>query len=292
MDGLMMQQYIEKAGVLIEALPYIKNFYEKIIVIKYGGSAMTNPVVRRNVLQDIVFMNYVGMCPVLVHGGGPFISKALEARGKKPTFVSGFRVTDEETMEVVEESLSQLNKDIVQEIIGLGSSAISLSGKDDHLIVTKKHPEINGEDIGFVGEITKINTEVIEKLVTSDIIPVISPVGVGQDGYAYNVNADTAAAAIARDLRALKFMLLTDVDGIYRNIEDKTSLVDHLSAKEAEEWIQSGVVKGGMIPKVRACLRAIDRGVKKAHIINGTVPHALLLEIFTDKGIGTEIVKR
>jgi len=289
---MMMQKLIEKADVLIEALPYIKNFYEKIVVIKYGGSAMLDPAVRRGVLEDIVFMNYVGMRPILVHGGGPFINKRLEARGKKVTFVSGYRVTDEETMGIVEEALTQVNRETVQEIIALGASAISLSGKDDHLIETKKHPEIDGTDIGFVGDVTRVNVGVLEKLVTSDIIPVVSPIGIGQDGYGYNVNADNAAAEIARELKALKIVLLTDVDGIRKIKEDPETLIPHVRQQEADELIQSGSVQGGMIPKVRACLRAMDRGAKKAHIINGKTPHALLLEIFTDKGIGTEIVKR
>ena len=287
-----MQEYIAKADVLIEALPYIRSFYQKVIVIKYGGAAMLDPVIRKNVLQDIVFMNYVGMRPILVHGGGPFINDKLKAGGKKVLFQSGFRVTDEDTMGVVEETLTQVNRDIVQEIIRLGSSAISLSGKDDHLIMTKKHPEIEGIDLGFVGDVTKINAAILEKLVTSDIIPVISPIGVGRDGYAYNVNADSAAAEIAREIRALKLVLLTDTEGILRDPKDPSTLISHVKISEADGLIQSGVVVGGMIPKMNACLRAMDRGVKKAHIISGHAPHAVLLEIFTDKGIGTEIVKK
>ncbi|MCA9396319.1 MAG: acetylglutamate kinase [Candidatus Omnitrophica bacterium] len=285
-----MQKYIEKAGVLIEALPYIRNFYEKIVVIKYGGSAMLDPAVRRNVLQDIVFMNYVGMRPVLVHGGGPFINKKLEAQGQKGVFKNGYRVTDEATMRIVEDCLEDVNREIVQEITSLGSSAISLSGKDDHLIMTKRHETADGEDIGFVGDVTDINSNLIQKLVTSDIIPVISPIGIGIDGFAYNVNADTAAAEVANSLAALKFVLLTDQDGILKDPKDISTLITHLDIKEIDKLIASGVIYGGMIPKVRACTRAMDGGVRKSHIVNGAIPHALLLEIFTDKGIGTEIV--
>ncbi|MBP9733565.1 MAG: acetylglutamate kinase [Candidatus Omnitrophica bacterium] len=287
-----MEKYIAKADVMIEALPYIQSFFEKIVVIKYGGSAMLDPVIRKDMLQDIVFMSFVGMRPVLVHGGGPFINKKLEAKGKKAIFANGIRVTDEDTMEVVDEALSEVNRDIVRELISLGGSAISLSGKDDHLIMTRKHAEVDGVDMGYVGDVTDCNVAILEKLVTSDIIPVISPIGVGKDGFAYNVNADTAAAEIARELKALKFVLLTDKDGILADVKDPSTLISQVKYAEAEELFQKGIIGGGMIPKVRACLRAMDRGVKKAHIINGMVPHALLLEIFTDKGIGTEIVKR
>jgi acetylglutamate kinase len=287
-----MQKLIAKADVLLEALPYIRAFYDKTVVIKYGGSIMHDAETRRGILQDIVFMNYVGMQPVLVHGGGPFINERLAKLNKQVKFVEGTRVTDEETMAVVEEELTEVNKEIVRELLALGSTAISLSGKDDHLIETRRHPEINGVDVGYVGEVTRVNGDVLEKLVTSDIIPVISPIGIGKDGYAYNVNADNAAAEIARNVGALKFMLLTDVDGILRDPKSPASLVSHVNAPEAEELIASGVISGGMIPKVRACLKSIERGVKKAHIVNGKIPHALLLEIFTDTGIGTEIVRK
>lgn len=292
MDQATMEKYIAKADVMIEALPYIQSFFEKIVVIKYGGSAMLDDTIRKDVLQDIVFMNFVGMRPILVHGGGPFINKKLEAKGKKAVFMNGVRVTDEDTMAVVDEALTEVNREIVRDLISLGASSISLSGKDDHLVMTRKHPEVDGVDLGYVGEVTQCNVSILEKLVTSDIIPVISPIGIGKDGFAYNVNADTAAAEIARELKALKFVLLTDKDGILADVKDPSTLISQVKFSEAEELIQKGVIGGGMIPKVRACLRAMDRGVKKAHIINGTIPHALLLEIFTDKGIGTEIVRR
>ncbi len=287
-----MEEMIKKADVLIEALPYIQNFFEKTIVIKYGGAVLTDTTIRREVLEDIVFMNYVGMRPVLVHGGGPYISKRLEQMGKEARFVKGFRITDQETMEVVEEELAKVNREIVREIISLGGSAISLSGKEDHLIEVKKHADIDGQDIGFVGDVTKINDDVVQKMITSDIIPVISPIGVGKDGSSYNVNADQAAAEIARSLGALKLAYLTNVHGILRNADDPDSTISHVTVADIETLIETGVISGGMIPKVMSCMRALERGVKKVHIINGKIPHGLLLEIFTDKGIGTEIVKR
>jgi len=283
---------IRKADVLIEALPYIQSFYDKTIVIKYGGAAMTDRAIRHNVLEDIVFMSYVGMRPLLVHGGGPFISKRLEELNREVKFVKGYRVTDEETMEVVEEELTKINRDIVREIISLGGSAISLSGNEDHLIEVKKHAEVDGRDIGFVGEITKINGDIIQRMLTSDIIPVISPIGIGKDGFTYNVNADQSAAEIARSLRAHKLVLLTNVRGILVDQTNPESLLSHATELEIAALIESKIVVGGMIPKVQACLRALDRGVKKTHIVDGKIPHGILLEIFTDKGIGTEIVKR
>lgn len=288
----MMEEMIKKADVMVEALPYIQSFYDKTIVIKYGGAVLTDIAIRRNVLEDIVFMSYVGMRPVLVHGGGPYISKRLEELGKEPKFVNGFRVTDEETIEIVEQELDKVNREIVREIISLGGSAISLSGKEDHLIEAKRHAEINGQDIGFVGEITKINGDVIQKMITSDIIPVISPIGIGKDGFTYNINADQASAEIARSLGALKLALLTNVNGILKDPADPDSVISHITVSEIDTLVEQQIITRGMIPKVKACTRALERGVKKVHIINGKIPHGLLLEIFTDKGIGTEIVKR
>ncbi|MCG3176154.1 MAG: Acetylglutamate kinase [Candidatus Omnitrophica bacterium] len=287
-----MEEMIKKADVLVEALPYIQSFYDKTIVIKYGGAAMTDNDIRRNVLEDIVFMSYVGMRPVLVHGGGPYISKRIQDMGKETRFVRGYRVTDEETIEIVEEELTRINREIVREIISLGGSAISLSGKEDHLIEVKKHADIDGEDIGFVGEVTKINGDVIQRMITSDIIPVISPLGIGKDGLTYNVNADQSAAEISRNMGAVKLMLLTNVRGILQDMSDPESVISHISIAEIDGLIERKIIGGGMIPKVRACVRALDRGVKKTHIIDVKIPHGLLLEIFTDKGIGTEIVKR
>ena len=285
-----MEDIIKKAGVLIEALPYIKKFYDKTIVIKYGGAAMTDRTIRRAVLEDIVFMNYVGMQPVLVHGGGPFISKRIEELGREVKFVKGFRVTDEETMHVVENELMKINSDIVSEITALGGSALSLSGKEDRLIEVKKHPAIDGEDLGYVGEITKINADVIQKMVASDIIPVIAPIGIGEDEHAYNINADQVSAEVAGSLGALKLVVLTNVKGILKKLDDPSSLVQHASAAEVKELIASKIIGSGMIPKVNACVRALEHGVKKTHIVDVNIPHPLLLEIFTDTGIGTEIV--
>lgn len=289
----MDKKIIKKADVLVEALPYIQKFYEKTIVIKYGGAAMTDNDARRNVLKDVVFMSYVGMRPIIVHGGGPHISKRIEEMGGEVRFVNGFRVTDKTAIKIVEEELLQINRELVQEIISLGGSALALHGKDDNLIEVKKHPPINGEDIGFVGEITKINGDVIQKMIASDIIPVIPPLGIGgKDGLTYNINADNVAAEIAGALGAAKFILLTNVPGIMRDMKDPATLLSRVTSGEVEKLIKDGTVSGGMIPKVNACVRALKCGVEKTHIIDEKISHALLLEIFTDEGVGTEIVKR
>lgn len=289
----MDEAIIKKADVLIEALPYIQSFYGKTIVIKYGGAAMTDKNVRREVLRDIVFMNYVGMRPILVHGGGPSASARLKELGREVKFVKGYRVTDRETMAVIEDEFMKINTEIVQELTALGSAAISLSGKEDRFIQVVKHPKIDGEDIGFVGEIKNINSDVLQKIIASDIIPVIPPIGIGiKDDLPYNINADQVSAEIARNLRALKLVVLTNVNGILTDMKDPSSLLAHVNAEEAKQMIDSGVISGGMIPKVNACLRALDRGVKKAHIIDVQIPHGILMEIFTDKGVGTEIVKK
>lgn len=289
----MDQKIIHKADVLIEALPYIQNFYGKTIVIKYGGAAMTDKNIRRDVLRDIVFMNYVGMRPILVHGGGPSASARLKELGKEVKFVKGYRVTDKETMAVVEEEFMKINAEIVQELTALGSAAISLSGKEDRFIQVVKHAPIDGQDIGFVGDIKNINSDVLQKIIASDIIPVIPPIGIGvKDDLPYNINADQVSAEIAKSLRAMKFVVLTNVQGILTDMNDPSSLLSHVNAEEAKKMIDSGVISGGMIPKVNACLHALDRGVKKAHIIDVQVPHGILMEIFTDEGIGTEIVKK
>ncbi len=289
----MDEKIIHKADVLIEALPYIQSFYGKTIVIKYGGAAMTDKNIRRDVLRDIVFMNYVGMRPILVHGGGPAASARLEELGKEIKFVQGYRVTDKETMGVVEEEFMKINAEIVQELTALGSAAISLSGKEDRFIQVVKHAPIDGQDIGFVGDIKNINGDVLQKIIASDIIPVIPPIGIGvKDDLPYNINADQVSAEIAKSLRAMKFVVLTNVGGILTDMNDPSSVLSHVNAEEAKKMIDSGVISGGMIPKVNACLHALDRGVKKAHIIDVQVPHGILMEIFTDEGIGTEIVKK
>ena len=293
MHATMDEVVIKKADVLIEALPYIQSYYGKTIVIKYGGAAMTDKNIRRDVLRDIVFMNYVGMRPILVHGGGPSASARLKELGREITFVNGYRITDKETMEVVESEFMKINAEIVQELTALGSAAISLSGKEDRFIEVVKHPDIMEKDIGFVGDIKKINGDVLQKIIASDIIPVIPPIGIGvKDNLPYNINADQVAAEIARSLGAVKFVVLTNVKGIMKDVNDASSFLANVNAEEAAAMIKSGIISGGMIPKVNACLRALDRGVKKAHIIDVQIPHGILMEIFTDKGIGTEIVRK
>jgi len=291
-----MQELIEKADVLIEALPYIRNFSGKSIVVKYGGSAMQEEELKQDFARDIVLMKYVGMNPVVVHGGGPQINNMLDKLGMEAKFVQGIRVTDKETMDVVEMVLlGKINKEIVARLNHLGGRAVGLSGHDGGLIqaqqfgmraaaATGKQPP----EMGLVGEITAINTKVIEVLDRDRFIPVIAPIGEGQNGQSYNINADTVAGEIAACLRAEKLVYLTDVKGI---LDEKGELISSASRSHIRELIKQGVIEGGMIPKVESCLRALEAGVPKAHIIDGRIRHALLLEIFTDTGIGTQMVK-
>jgi len=284
-----MEEAIRKADVLIEALPYIKKFHKKIIVIKYGGSILGEEKIRKGVLEDIVFLNFMGLRSVLVHGGGPNISDRMRASGKKTEFVDGMRVTDEETLNVVEEELQSLNDQIVKEITELGAKAIGLNGKDKNIIqVEKKKTEI---DLGLVGQIVGIDAEPISEELKKDKIVVILPMGRGKDKKTYNVNADEAAASIAASLEAEKLVLLTNVKGIMRNADDPHSFISTLTIEEAEGLIEGNVIQQGMIPKVNACIDALSHGVKKTHIIDARTPHGLLLEIFTDQGVGTEIIK-
>jgi acetylglutamate kinase len=284
-----MEEAIRKADVLIEALPYIKKFHKKIVVIKYGGSILGDEKMRKGILEDMVFLNFMGLRPVLVHGGGPNISERMRASGKKAEFVDGMRVTDEDTIIVVEEELKKLNDIIVAEITELGADAVGLNGRDKKIIqVEKKKTEI---DLGLVGQITQINTEPILEDLRSDNIVVVLPMGIGQDKKAYNVNADEAAAGIAAALKAEKLVLLTNVKGIMRNSDDPNSFLSTLTIEEARGLMQENVIQQGMVPKVVACINALDSGVKKTHVIDARIPHGLLLEIFTDQGIGTEIVK-
>jgi len=282
-----MEEAIKKADVLIEALPYIKRFHKKTIVIKYGGSILGEEKIRRGVLEDIVFLNFVGLRPVLVHGGGPNISERIRASGRKTEFLDGMRVTDEETLQVVEEELQKLNDIIVDEITSLDAKAIGLNGKHDKLIqVEKKKAKI---DLGLVGHIKDINKEVILDNLRKDKIVVILPMGVGSDRKTYNVNADEAASRIASSLGAEKLVLLTNVKGIMRNPEDQHSFLSTLTTEEVKGLMEQNVIQQGMIPKVLACIEALNNGVKKTHIIDARTPHGLLLEIFTDQGVGTEI---
>ena len=284
-----MEEAIKKADVLIEALPYIKRFHKKVIVIKYGGSILGDENIRNGVLEDIVFLNFMGLKPVLVHGGGPNISERMRTSGKKTEFVDGMRVTDEETVKLVEEELQNLNDLLVKEINELGAKAIGLNGKESDIIQTeKKKAKV---DLGLVGHIVGIAIEPILDELKKDRIVVILPMGKGKDKKAYNVNADEAAAAIAASLEAEKLVLFTNVKGIMRNSDDQHSFLSTLTVTEANQLIADSIIQHGMIPKVNACIEALNGGVKKTHIIDARTPHGLLLEIFTDKGIGTEIVK-
>ena len=282
-----MEDAIKKADILIEALPYIKKFQEKFVVVKYGGSALINKRKRLRVLEDIIFMSLAGMKPVIVHGGGPYISKKLKKIKSKTKFIDGLRVTKRKEIKVIKEVLSTVNKRIAKEIRALGGKAQSLSGKD--VISVRRHRKF--KELGFVGEVTFVNAAEIEGICKKEVIPVISPLGMGRDGNIYNINADQVSACVAKSLSAEKLALLTNVGGIYRNKESEAGFFSSITKSQARTLIKKGIIGSGMIPKVRACISATAGGVKKAHIINGSLPHALLLEIFTDKGIGTEVVK-
>ena len=292
-----METLIEKANILIESLPYIRKFFKKTFVIKYGGAAMVEPALKDAFAQDVVLLNFIGIKPVIVHGGGPKISSIMEKMGKKPAFVKGLRVTDEDTMEIVEMVLGGLiNKEIVTLINSHGGSAIGLTGKDGKLIKARKKsiqkvspetgvPEII--DLGLVGEVEQIDPRVIYSLQNEGLIPVIAPVGANSENITLNINADYVAAAIASALKADKLVLLTDISGI---MDDNNSLITSLKANDVFRLEGEGVISGGMIPKVSACVESLNNGVSKAHIIDGRILHALLLEIFTQEGVGTEIV--
>lgn len=282
-----MQELIEKASVLIEALPYIQKFRGKEVLIKYGGAALTYKEVREMVLQDLVFMSYVGIRPILIHGGGKFITENMKKKGIQSQFVNGLRVTDKPAISVVNETLAELNHGIVHDIERLGGSAVGLSGFDAEVLNVVKHTE-NG-DVGYVGDVASVNTVPIKELTEFGRIPVIFPVGKGPDGEMYNVNADEAAANIAAAMQVQKFMVLTNVKGILRDATSEETLIPSLHVNDTQKLITQGVISGGMIPKVKACIDALQGGVQKAHIIDGRIAHALLLEIFTDQGIGTEI---
>ncbi|MBI3312819.1 MAG: acetylglutamate kinase [Candidatus Omnitrophica bacterium] len=281
-----MQELVEKASILIEALPYIKNFRGKEILIKYGGSAMTDPEVRRNVLLDLVFMNYVGMKPILIHGGGIAITENLKKRGVQSQFVNGLRVTDKATINVVVETLAEINRSIVKEINDLGAKAIGLSGHDAKILHVVKH----NSNVGYVGDVVKVNIKPIRKITDRYEIPVIYPVGIDAKKETYNVNADDAAAEIAAAMGVEKLMVLTNVKGIMTNPADENTLLSSVRVGEMQDLIDKKIVTGGMIPKVNCFLTALQGGVKKAHIVDGRIKHSLLLEIFTDKGIGTEMI--
>ena len=288
MEQKEMDQVMQKASVLIEALPYIQKFNRKIIVVKYGGSAMSNEELQRNVIQDVTLLKLVGFKPIIVHGGGKAISKGVGKVGKEAKFVNGLRVTDEETMEIAEMVLGRVNKNLVTMVEELGVKAVGISGKDGGLLkVNKKYAD--GQDIGYVGEINKVDPKVLYDLLEKDFLPIVAPVGLDDDFNTYNINADDAACAVARAVGADKLVFLTDIEGLYKDINDKSSFISRLSAGQAEELINSGVIGGGMLPKLNNCTAAIRNGVNRVHILDGRVPHCLLLEIFTNEGVGTAI---
>jgi len=283
-----LKESIEKANVLIEALRYIREFHNKTIVIKYGGNAMIDEDLKEKVILDIVLMKYVGMNPVVIHGGGPEISQVMKKMGKEAKFVNGLRVTDKETMDIAEMVLGKINKSIVALINRHGAKAVGLSGKDAGLIFAEKYP--SDVDIGFVGQVAKVEPEIINVLDREGFIPVISSIGVGGDGQTYNINADSVAGEMAAALGAEKLMMLTDVRGIMADQKDPKSLMSTLKISDIDPLTKKGVISSGMLPKVGACVTALNGNVKKTHIIDGRISHSLLLEIFTERGIGTEIV--
>jgi acetylglutamate kinase len=284
-----MEKAIKKADVLIEALPYIKSYSGKIFVIKYGGSALVNPAIKKRVLEDIVFMSYVGIRPIIIHGGGPFINEEFRRLGKKVEFTEGLRVTTKDDVTVVNRVLNQVNESIVSEIKKIGGRALGMNAAKKNIMKARPHEE--SERLGFVGVIDTVNADVIRNAVRPRTIPVISPVSMGKDNELYNINADDVAAEIAMALKAVKLVLLTDVKGIMRHKGDESTLISTLAMKDGRTLIDRKVIQSGMIPKVKACMNALAAGVSKTHIIDGRIPHSLLLEIFTDKGIGTEIIR-
>ena len=284
-----MQKYLDKAEVLIEALPYIQRFNRKIIVVKYGGSAMVDETLKERVIQDVTLLKLVGFKPIIVHGGGKEISKWVGKVGMEPEFVNGLRVTDEATMELAEMVLGKVNKSLVQLVESLGVRAIGISGKDGKLLsVEKKYAD--GEDIGFVGEITHVNADILYDLLEKDFLPIVCPIGLDDAYQTYNINADDAACAIARAMKAEKLAFLTDIEGVYKDPDDPDTLISELPVTEAEALMNQGYIGGGMLPKLQNCIDAIENGVSRVHILDGRIPHCLLLEIFTNKGIGTAIL--
>ena len=290
MEQREMDQVMQKAAVLIEALPYIQKFNRKIIVVKYGGSAMSNEELQKNVIKDVTLLKLVGFKPIIVHGGGKAISRWVEKVGKEPSFVNGLRVTDEETMEIAEMVLGRVNKNLVTMVEELGVKAVGISGKDGGLLkVEKKYSD--GKDIGFVGNITEVDPKVIYDLLEKDFLPIVAPIGLDENFQTYNINADDAACAIAKAAGADKLVFLTDIEGLYRDINDKSTFISRLTASQAESLISEGVIGGGMLPKLGNCTSAVRNGVNRVHILDGRIPHCMLLEIFTNQGIGTAIIQ-
>lgn len=286
-----MNKYLEKAEVLIEALPYIQRFNRRIIVVKYGGSAMVDETLKKRVIQDVTLLKLVGFKPIIVHGGGKEISRWVNKVGMEPKFINGLRVTDEDTMEIVEMVLNKVNKSLVQLVQELGVKAVGVSGKDGGMLtVEKKYSD--GKDIGFVGEITDVNPKVLFDLLEKDFLPIVCPIGMDKDFKTYNINADDAACAIAKAVNAEKLAFLTDIEGVYKDPKDASTLISELTIDEAHQLIEDGFIGGGMLPKLNNCIDAIDNGVSRVHIMDGRIPHCLLLEIFTNRGIGTAILSK
>ena len=283
-----IQKYLDKAEVLIEALPYIQRFNRKIIVVKYGGSAMVDEELKARVIQDVTLLKLVGFKPIIVHGGGKEISKWVGKVGMEPQFINGLRVTDAETMELAEMVLGKVNKSLVQLVEQLGVRAIGISGKDGGLLkVDKKLAD--GEDIGFVGDVKEVNADIIYDLLEKDFLPIIAPIGLDDDYNTYNINADDAACAIAKAINAEKLAFLTDIEGVYKDPKDPSTLISELNVSDGKKLMEEGYIGGGMLPKIQNCIDAIENGVSRVHILDGRIPHCLLLEIFTNKGIGTAI---
>ena len=289
MEEKNMKEIMEKAEVLIEALPYIQRFNRKIIVVKYGGSAMVDEELKKNVIQDVTLLKLVGFKPIIVHGGGKEISKWVGKVGMEPEFVNGLRKTDAATMEIAEMVLGKVNKSLVQMVESLGVDAIGISGKDGGLLKVDKKLS-NGQDIGFVGDVKEVNPKILYDLLEKDFLPIVCPVGMDDEFNTYNINADDAACAIARAVKAEKLAFLTDIEGVYKDPEDKDTLISELPVSDARKLIEDGYIGGGMLPKLNNCIDAIENGVSRVHILDGRIAHCLLLEIFTNRGIGTAIL--
>ena len=284
-----MENWLQKAQVLNEALPYIQRFHGKIMVVKYGGSAMVDHELKKSVIRDVALLKLVGFRPIIVHGGGKEITKWVNKAGLETRFVNGLRVTDKETMEIAEMVLNKINKGLVSMMEKLGVHAVGISGKDGTLLKVDKKLS-KGQDIGYVGEIKEVNTELLEKLLNDDFVPVICPIGSDDAYHSYNINADDAACAIASAMGASKLAFLTDIEGVYRNPLDKSSLISEMTIPEAEEFLASGMAGGGMLPKLQNCIEAMKAGGSRVHILDGRIEHCLLLEFFTDRGVGTAII--
>lgn len=285
---MVQQKFLEKAEILIEALPYIQRFNKKVIVIKCGGSVMENRDLEKSIIEDAVLLKLVGLKPVIVHGGGKEISHWLEKMGIEPKFIKGLRFTDAPTLEIAEMALAKVNGELVKFIEGLGVKAVGISGKSGHLLNAEK--KLSKEDLGFVGKIKSVNGKVLTDLLENDYLPVVYPIGIGDDGVEYNINADDAASEIAKELKTEKLAFLSDIPGLLKDLNNPESLIAEIYIDEAKKMIEEGSIKGGMLPKIKNCIEAIEAGVSRVHILDGRIPHCLLLELFTDKGIGTAIL--